>query len=134
MFKKNDQVAVLSSWDNKGAVRIRRGRVHSCGAKVLRIEWASTGELAKVAFDPKSNVMGRFNGRHIVPDADDATLIAIALSDGASVLAQNIQEKSRTMAHYVARDGASANQAFLSSFARDVAELDASTPSVELVA
>lgn len=134
MFKKNDQIAVLSSWDNKGAVRIRRGRVHSCGAKVLRIEWASTGELAKVAFDPQSNEMGSFNGRHIVPDADDATLIAMALSDGASVIAQNIKIKNSAIAHYTARDGVTANQAFLSSVARDVAELEASTASAELVA
>lgn len=127
MFKKNDKVAVLSSWNNKGTVRIRRGTVHSCGRKVMRIEYAS-GAMAKVAFNPESNVMGAFNGVHIVADASDAELTAIALADGASVIEQNIARIDRTVAHYRAKG--STSDGYFASMAKDRAALEEAVPAV----
>lgn len=97
MFRKGDNVAVLSSWNNKGAVRIRRAVVHSAGSKVMRLQYAN-GEMFKCAFQPEHNVMGAFNGLRIVADADDATLEAEALADGARVNALNVAEGNRRLA------------------------------------
>jgi hypothetical protein len=88
-FSKGDKVALLSSWDNKGAVRIRRAVVHSCGKQVMRLQ-DEAGKMFKVAFRPEHNVMVKFNGIRVIADADNAALESEALADGARVIALNI--------------------------------------------
>lgn len=84
-FAKGAKVAFLSSWDNKGTITIRRATVHSCGKKVMRLQ-DEQAVMFGAAFQPEHNAMTAFNGIHVIADADDATLIAAALADGARVI------------------------------------------------
>jgi hypothetical protein len=74
-FKKNDAVAVIGSWDDKGTVRIRRGIVHSAGAKIIRLQYED-GEMFKTAFNASRGNTNRFA---IIADATDEELEAFAL-------------------------------------------------------
>lgn len=96
-FRKGDKVAVLSSWDNKGTVMIRRGIVHSAGNKVMRLQ-DDDGKTFKCAFRPENNTMDKFNGLRVIVDADDATLQAEAMADGERVNTLWIEEGKRRIA------------------------------------
>lgn len=79
-FKKGEKVAYVQSWDGQGTFRIRRATVHSCGAKVLRLIDAATGETFKIGF--------RAYSAPVVRDASDAELEAVALERAAAFLAE----------------------------------------------
>jgi hypothetical protein len=50
-FKKNDKVAVISTWNNKGTFSIRRATVTAWGKQVIRL-MDEKGTMFKVAFHP----------------------------------------------------------------------------------
>jgi len=98
-FSKGDRVALITSWDNKGAMRIRRGVVHSSGAKLMRIQYEN-GEMFKTAFRPENNKVSYFNSLRIIADASDAELIAEATKDGAEIIRLNVEHLNRCLDHY----------------------------------
>jgi hypothetical protein len=121
-FRKLDRVAVLSNWDSKGGVRIRRAVVHSCGAKVMRLQ-DDAGEMFKVAFTPGEATTGR-NISGVVADADNATLEALAIEVGAHTIASGIEQKLASLAHYGERAGAG----YIAALNRDLDVLRAARP------
>lgn len=106
-YRKGDAVAVLTSWDDKGTVQIRRATVHSCGRKVMRLIDARTGELFGTEYRPENPEI-HAHGSHVISDAADANLEQIALADGAAVVAQ---ERDR-MVRQIAQNAANAHYVF----------------------
>ena len=86
-FTKGTKVAVVADWDCKGTTYIRRAVVHSCGAKVLRLQ-LENGETFKRAYNAAEGFNHFFR---IVEDDTNEALEALAL-----VAANGIIEYTRS--------------------------------------
>lgn len=95
MFTKGQKIALLSDWDRCGTVQIRRGTVHSCGKKVMKVELADGKMLEQAIY-----FTTYFNSPHfrVVVDATDAELEALALSQAEEILAGERDRFARCLA------------------------------------
>lgn len=112
-FKKNDTVAVIHSWDDKGTVSIRRAIVQAWGDKVIRLMDLETREMFKYA---TAAAMVNRTGHKIVANDSNATLEAIALKVGAEMIEYQ-------KAHYARCLAGNHGEGYNNAIRRDIAQL-----------
>lgn len=95
MFKKNDKIALIGNWDNKGTVRIRRGTVHAVGKKIMRV-MLENGDMLESAIDMRYlNTSPRFQ---VVVDDSNEALEALAMAQAEALLQEERERFDRCLA------------------------------------
>lgn len=90
-FKKGDRVIVIGQWDRRGTMYLRRGTVHSCGQKVMRLKldvkcyWHESN-YSPHGDDPRTLLNGCL-GSVVMPLVDDVRAEEIALNISKARLA-----------------------------------------------
>lgn len=129
-FKKGDKVAVLSSWNNKGTVTIRRAIIEAFGPKICRCRDAVTGEMFRAAISTRPNnsglvleVMRDFNGLIIIPDTSSVELEMTAEYHGEKIREGNINRLQTILDNYTGT-----TPGYVDAIKRDIDILKASKP------